>query len=51
MKTMNCQQLGGACDKLFTADNFDEIAGMSQAHGKEMFESGDEAHLVAKCAS
>ncbi len=47
MKTMNCQQLGGACDKLFTADNFDEIAGMSQAHGNEMFESGDEAHLKA----
>jgi hypothetical protein len=36
---------------LLSAESFDEIAGMSQAHGKEMFESGDEAHLVAKCAS
>jgi len=36
---------------LLSAESFDEIAGMSQAHGKEMFESGDEAYLVAKCAS
>ena len=47
MKTMSCKQLGGACDKLFSADSFDEIGMLSQAHGKEMFESGDESHLNA----
>ena len=47
MKTMSCKQLGGACDKLFSADTFDEIATMSQNHGKEMFEKGDEEHLKA----
>ena len=26
MKAMTCKQLGGACDKEFTADTFDEIA-------------------------
>jgi hypothetical protein len=47
MKTMSCKQLGGACDKLFAANTFDEISELSQAHGKEMFEIGDEAHLKA----
>ena len=47
MKTMSCKQLGGACDKLFTANTFDEISELSQAHGKQMFENGDEAHLKA----
>jgi hypothetical protein len=47
MKTMSCKQLGGACDKLFTANTFDEISELSQAHGKEMFEIGDEVHLKA----
>ncbi len=47
MKTMSCKQLGGACDKLFSADTFDEIATMSQNHGKEMFEKDDEEHLKA----
>ena len=46
MKTMSCKQLGGACDKLFSADTFDEIATMSQNHGKEMFEKGElKTHL------
>ena len=47
MKTMTCKQLGGACDKEFTADTFDEIAKMSKAHGMEMFQAGDENHLKA----
>jgi len=47
MKTMSCKQLGGACDKLFTANTFDEISELSQAHGKEMFQIGDEVHLKA----
>ena len=47
MKTISCKQLGGACDKEFQADSFDEIAEMSKQHGKEMFEKNDEAHLKA----
>ena len=47
MKTMTCKQLGGACDQEFQAESFDEMAKLSQEHGKEMFEKGDEAHLKA----
>lgn len=47
MKKMTCLQLGGACDKEFTASTFDEIATMSKKHGMEMFQSGDAAHLAA----
>jgi predicted small metal-binding protein len=47
MKIMNCKQLGGACDKEFRADSFDEIAEMSKKHGMEMFQKNDEAHLKA----
>lgn len=44
---MTCKQLGGACDKEFQAETFEEIAGMSKKHGMEMFQSGDPAHLEA----
>lgn len=47
MKTMNCKQLGGACDKKFQASSFDEIAEMSKQHGTEMFQKQDQAHLKA----
>jgi len=47
MKTMNCKQLGGACDKEFHANSFEEIAEMSKQHGMEMFQKKDEAHLKA----
>jgi len=47
MKTMTCKQLGGACDKEFHADSFEEIATLSKNHGTEMFQKGDEAHLKA----
>ena len=47
MKTMNCKQLGGACDKEFNAGSFDEIAELSKQHGTEMFQKNDEAHLKA----
>lgn len=47
MKTMTCQQLGGACDKEFNATSFDELAQLSKAHATEMFQAGDEAHLKA----
>ena len=44
---MTCKQLGGACDVEFRANSFEEIAGMSQKHGMEMFQAGDEMHLQA----
>lgn len=47
MKTMNCKQLGGACDKEFHANSFAEIAEMSKQHGMEMFQKKDENHLKA----
>jgi predicted small metal-binding protein len=47
MKTMTCTQLGGACDLEFHADTFDEIAEQSKAHGTEMFEKSEPAHLQA----
>ncbi len=45
MKTMTCKQLGGACDKKFQADSFDDIAELSKAHGMEMFQKQDADHL------
>jgi len=47
MKTMTCQQLGGACDLTFSANTFEEIAEQSKKHGGEMYQKGDEAHLNA----
>ncbi|MCJ7465849.1 MAG: DUF1059 domain-containing protein [Maribacter sp.] len=47
MKTMTCKQLGGACEKIFEANTFEEIAEMSKKHGTEMFQKGDKAHLEA----
>lgn len=47
MKTMTCQQLGGACEQEFTANTFEEIAQLSKQHGMAMFQKGDAAHLEA----
>jgi hypothetical protein len=47
MKSMTCKQLGGACDEVFHANTFEEIAEMSKTHGMEMFQKGDEPHLEA----
>ena len=47
MKTMNCNQLGGACEKEFHANSFEDIAEMSKQHGIEMFQKKDEDHLKA----
>ena len=47
MKSMTCNQLGGACDKVFTAATFEEMAALSQQHGKEMFGAQDGAHMAA----
>ena len=45
MKTMTCNQLGGACDKEFHANTFEEIQEQSKQHGMEMFQKNDKAHL------
>ena len=47
MKTMTCNQLGGACNIEFQASTFEEMAELSKKHGMEMFNSGDENHLIA----
>ena len=44
---MTCKQLGGACDKEFHAETFEEIAEMSKNHGTEMHQQGDEEHMKA----
>jgi len=47
MKSMTCKQLGGACDKIFQAETFDEMAKLSRQHGVEMYQSNDADHLKA----
>lgn len=47
MKSMTCKQLGGACDKVFQAETFEEMAALSKQHGTEMFRQKDAAHLEA----
>lgn len=47
MKTMTCKQLGGACDKEFRANTFEEMAELSKKHGMKMFKKGDQAHIDA----
>lgn len=45
MKTMTCKQMGGACDETFSANTFEEMAELSKAHGAEMMQKQDAAHL------
>lgn len=47
MKTMTCKQLGGACNKQFQANTFEEMAELSKQHGMEMFQKQDQDHLDA----
>jgi hypothetical protein len=47
VKSMNCKQLGGACDKVFHANSFEEIAELSKQHATEMLQIKDKAHLEA----
>ena len=47
MKTMTCNQLGGACELEFHASSFEEMAELSKQHGMEMFQKQDAAHLKA----
>lgn len=47
MKKMTCKELGGACDLVFEANTFDEIAQISRRHGMEMMAANDADHLKA----
>jgi hypothetical protein len=47
MKTMTCNELGGACEQKFSANAFDEIAMMVSKHAREMVQRGDAAHINA----
>jgi len=47
MKTMTCNQLGGACDQEFHAETFEEMAEMSKNHAMEMLKKNEEGHLKA----
>ena len=47
MKSMTCNQLGGACDLVFSGETFDDLAAQSQKHGKEMFGANDGPHMEA----
>lgn len=47
MKTMTCKQLGGACDKQFSGNTFEEIVELSKLHGMEMFQKQDAEHMEA----
>lgn len=44
---MTCNQLGGACDRVFSGETFEELAAQSQEHGREMFGASDGPHLAA----
>lgn len=47
MKSMTCNQLGGACDEEFRGETFEEVAEKSRQHGIEMAEKNDKPHLDA----
>ena len=47
MKSMTCNQLGGACDEEFRAETFKEMADLSKQHGMKMHQQQDAAHLEA----
>ena len=47
MKSMTCKQLAGACDLVFTAETFEDIATQSQQHCSEMLSENDGPHVAA----
>jgi hypothetical protein len=50
MKSMTCNQLGGACEQVFSGETFDDLAAQSQQHGTEMFGANDAPHIAAMSA-
>lgn len=47
MKTMTCNQLGGACNDAFQGNSFEELGELSRSHAMKMFQQGDEEHIKA----
>ena len=47
MKTMTCQQLGGACDLQLHGDTADEIIKAQDKHLNEAVAAGDDTHESA----
>ncbi len=47
MKTMTCNELGGACETTFSANTFEEIQEQSKQHGMAMFQKQDQPHIDA----
>ena len=47
MKSMTCNQLGGACEQAFSGETFDDLAAQSQQRGKEMLGANDKPHMAA----
>jgi hypothetical protein len=47
MKSMSCNQLGGACEQIFSGELFDDLAAQSQEHGREMLGANDGPHIAA----
>ena len=47
MKSMTCKQRGGACEKRFSADTFDEMVLIIQSHLREMSQWKDLGHMKA----
>ncbi len=47
MKSMTCNQLGGACEQVFSGETFEELAAQSQQHGKAMYGANDRLHMAA----
>ncbi len=45
---MTCKQLGGACDKEFQANTFEEMAELSKQHGMEMREEPEHQKAMQK---
>jgi predicted small metal-binding protein len=47
MKTMTCEQLGGACDLQLRGETADEVIKAQDHHLREAVESGDTSHQKA----
>ena len=47
MKSMIFKQWGGACEKRFSADTFDEMVLIIQSHLREMSQWKDLGHMKA----
>ena len=47
MKTMTCNQLGGACDLSLRGDTADEVIHLQDQHLKEVVAGGDDTHKDA----